>query len=165
MPQSYNLRALIRNVCLHQGLPCRIAATIGRQVLEIAVLHKLCIKAAVGAIVDVLEKYAYELVGYGLGIGRARTHAHIHPSKAAETLCIVLGLLPVESLAAAAAVQIGFNTVNNPSVDRLYVSSHTAPLDCGRIRAQSYRRIYVAGQVVPRGEIPLRLPLGKIGSM
>mgnify|MGYP002508268950 CR=1 FL=1 len=31
---------------------------------------------------------------------------------------------------AAAAVQIGFNTVNNPSVDRLHVSSHTAPLTC-----------------------------------
>ncbi len=86
-----------------------------------------------------------------------------HPSKADETLRIVLGLLPIESLSAAAAVQIGFNTVNNPSVDRLHVSSHTAPLDCGRIRAQSYRRIHVAGQVGPRGEIPLRLPLGKIG--
>ena len=55
---------------IRESIPCRIAATVGRQVLEIAVLHKLGVKAAVGAIVDVLEKYAYELVGYGLGIGR-----------------------------------------------------------------------------------------------
>ena len=59
----------LKTPCGHR-IPVLIASTVGRRILEIAILNQFGIQTTVGGIIDILEEYTHKFVGYRISFVR-----------------------------------------------------------------------------------------------
>ncbi len=121
---------------------------VGGSVFEVAVLYELGIEASVGAIVDILEKYADESVGYRLGFGRLGGDGDIYGLHAGETRGVVSGFFIEKCLTCTIGIVESYHRLNEALRHCLHIAGKCSAADFDSIGSEAYGGVHIGRKVI-----------------